>query len=222
MKKYLNLSVAVLLGALTLTACSESNDSDNEESGFNIVKTAPLTDEDSYPLNTLDGNYSQKQFGQTAMDDCDELGSQLVKANATIAKAQLNSQQEAFLYKVLENLVDNVIVPTYKQLADNTEDLEKTLHGLTAANITQAQIDKACTDFKAARLYWERSEAFLGGAAADFDIDPTIDSRPLNHSLLLTYLQSGRTDFSEEEIEDATSRLAVPQNWPTHSASARC
>ena len=47
MKKYLNLSVAVLLGALTLTACSESNDSDNEESGFNIVKTAPLTDEDS-------------------------------------------------------------------------------------------------------------------------------------------------------------------------------
>ena len=204
MKKYLNLSVAVLLGALTLTACSESNDSDNEESGFNIVKTAPLTDEDSYPLNTLDGNYSQKQFGQTAMDDCDELGSQLVKANATIAKAQLNSQQEAFLYKVLENLVDNVIVPTYKQLADNTEDLEKTLHGLTAANITQAQIDKACTDFKAARLYWERSEAFLGGAAADFDIDPTIDSWPLNRSLLQTYLQSGRTDFSEEEIEDAT------------------
>ena len=102
------------------------------------------------------------------------------------------------------NLVDNVIVPTYTSLADNTEDLEKTLHGLTAASITQAQIDKACADFKAARLYWERSEAFLGGAAADFDIDPTIDSWPLNRSLLLTYLQSGRTDFSDEEIEDAT------------------
>ena len=71
-------------------------------------------------------------------------------------------------------------------------------------SITQEKINKACADFKSARENWERSEAFLGGAAADFDIDPTIDSWPLNRSLLLTYLQSGRTDFSDEEIEDAT------------------
>jgi hypothetical protein len=97
-----------------------------------------------------------------------------------------------------------VIVPTYTQLADDVEDLEGTLHGLTVNSITQAQIDKACADFKQARQNWERSEAFLMGAASDFDIDPTIDSWPLNRSLLLTYLQSGRTDFSDEEIEDAT------------------
>jgi len=138
------------------------------------------------------------------MDACDNLGKQLEKANGVIASASLTEAQETYLYEVLNNLVDNVIVPTYTSLADNTEDLEKTLHGLTASSITQAQIDKACADFKAARLYWERSEAFLGGAAADFDIDPTIDSWPLNRSLLLTYLQSGSTDFSDEEIEDAT------------------
>ena len=182
MKKYLNLSVAVLLGALTLTACSESNEDDGNKGDI----------------------YSDVTYGNAAMDACDNLGKQLEKANGVIASASLTEAQETYLYEVLNNLVDNVIVPTYTQLADNTEDLEKTLHGLTAASITQAQIDKACADFKAARLYWERSEAFLGGAAADFDIDPTIDSWPLNRSLLLTYLQSGRTDFSDEEIEDAT------------------
>lgn len=182
MKKILNLSVAVLLGALTLTACSESNEGDGNKGNI----------------------YSDVTYGNAAMDACDDLGKQLEKANGVIASASLTEAQETYLYEVLNNLVDNVIVPTYTSLADNTEDLEKTLHGLTATSITQAQIDKACADFKAARLYWERSEAFLGGAAADFDIDPTIDSWPLNRSLLLTYLQSGRTDFSEEEIEDAT------------------
>ena len=182
MKKFLNLSVAVLLGALTLTACSESNEDDENKGDI----------------------YSDVTYGNAAMDACDNLGKQLENANGIIASASLTEAQETYLYEVLNNLVDNVIVPTYTSLADNTEDLEKTLHGLTAASITQAQIDKACADFKAARLYWERSEAFLGGAAADFDIDPTIDSWPLNRSLLLTYLQSGRTDFSDEEIEDAT------------------
>ena len=90
---------------------------------------------------------------------------------------------------------------TYTKLADNTEALEKTLHGLTTSTITQAQIDEACRDFKAARMYWEQSEAFLGGAASDFDVDPTIDSWPLNRSLLLSYFNNGMND---EMLDDAT------------------
>ena len=109
--------------------------------------------------------------------------------------------QEAYLYKVLKNLVDNVIVPTYTQLANETEKLESTLNGLTVNTITQAQINAACEDFKEARKYWERSEAFLMGAAGDFDIDPTIDSWPLNRSLLLSYFNNGMND---EMLEDAT------------------
>jgi hypothetical protein len=184
MKKYLSLSVAVILGALTFTSCSEDNNSDNPGNGGNI--------------------YSDVSYGNAAMDACDDLGNQLEKANGVIAAASLSDAQEAYLYEVLDNLVDNVIVPTYTKLADDTEDLEKTLNGLDVNSITQEKVNKACEDFKSARENWERSEAFLGGAAADFDIDPTIDSWPLNRSLLLTYLQSGRTDFSDEEIEDAT------------------
>ena len=202
MKKYFILPLALLLGMTTFTACSD-NDDDNEgdSENFDIVRTNPVVDEETYPSNTAESAYSQKMWGNAAMDACDDLAIQLVAANAVIGNALLTDNQEAYLYKVLENIVDNVIVPTYTQLADDTEDLEKTLNGLTVSTITQAQINQACEDFKSARKNWERSEAFLGGAAADFDIDPTIDSWPLNRSLLLDYFHNGMND---EMLEDAT------------------
>jgi hypothetical protein len=98
-------------------------------------------------------------------------------------------------------LVNNVIIPTYTDLADDVEDLEKTLNGLTATSITQTQINEACDDFKDAREEWERSEAFLMGAASEFDIDPTIDSWPLNRTLLVSYFNNGMND---QMLEDAT------------------
>ena len=202
MKKYFYFA-AVLFVGFSFTACSSDNDDNkNEETqDFSIVKTSPIVDQDSYPANTIEANYSNKTFGNTAMDACDELASELVKANEIIGNSKLTDAQEAYLYKVLENLVSNVIVPTYTKLADETEALENTLNGLTTSTITQAQINSACADFKEARKYWERSEAFLGGAAADFDIDPTIDSWPLNRSLLLDYFHNGMND---EMLEDAT------------------
>ena len=204
MKKYLILSFAALMGAMTFTACG---DDDNNKGGgdggdskeFNIVTTNPIVDNDSYASNT--SGYTDKAFGNAAIDGCVDLVDELTAANAIIASSQLTDIQESYLYLVLDNLVDNVIVPTYTNLADNVEDSEKTLKDLTVSTITQSQINKACEDFKAARLYWERSEAFLMGAASDFDIDPTIDSWPLNRSLLLSYFNNG---MSEEMLNDAT------------------
>ena len=203
MKKYFYLPVAVLMGALTATSCSSDDDNDENTTDFNIVTTAPAVDEDNYPANTTQANYSNKAFGQTAIDACATLVSELTKANTTIATSKLSEAQEAYLRKVLENLVTNVIVSTYTKLADDVEDLEKTLNGLTVSTITQAQIDKACADFKDARQNWERSEAFLGGAASDFSIDPTIDSWPLDRAELLDYFKGGMT----AEIEDESTIL---------------
>ena len=177
MKKYFILPVAVLLGALTFTSCSDDDDDKKTE----------------------DSAYTDKSYGNAAMDACDATVTELEKANRAIASANLTSTQEAYLQDVLANLVDNVIVPTYTKLANDVEDLEKTLNGLTVSTITQAQIDKACTDFKSARENWERSEAFLGGAASDFAIDPTIDSWPLDRSELLNYFKGGMTAEIEEE-----------------------
>jgi len=203
MKKYFILSAAVLMGALTITSCSSKDDDNNQQTttDFNIIMTQPEVDQDNYPLNTTPANYSNTQFGEDAIESCADLVTNLQGANMAIAVSRLTEQQETYLREVLKNLVSNVIVPTYTQLADETEKLENTLNGLTVSTITQSQINSACEDFKEARKYWERSEAFLMGAASDFDIDPTIDSWPLNRSLLLNYFNNG---MNAEMLADAT------------------
>lgn len=185
MKKHLILSIAVLMGALTFTSCNDDDD-EKKDPDSTIVDNA---------------KYKDKSYGNASIDACANVVSQLEAANQIIATASLTSEQEDYLRNTLTNLVNNVIVPTYTALADDVEDLEKTLNGLTVNTITQAQINAACNDFKKARENWERSEAFLMGAASDFDIDPTIDSWPLNRTLLLSYFNNGMND---EMLEDAT------------------
>ena len=158
-------------------------------------------DDDDDPKDPTEDMYKDRSYGNQAVDACADVVSKLEAANSTIAGSTLSSEQETYLRNVLKNLVSNVIVPTYTELADDVEDLEKTLNGLTVNTISQSQINKACDDFKDARENWERSEAFLMGAASDFDIDPTIDSWPLNRSLLLNYFNNGMND---EMLEDAT------------------
>ena len=185
MKKHLILSIAVLMGALTFTSCNDDDD-EKKDPDSTIVDNA---------------KYKDKSYGNASIDACANVVSQLEAANQIIATASLTTEQEDYLRNTLTNLVNNVIVPTYTALADDVEDLEKTLNGLTVNTITQAQINTACNDFKKARENWERSEAFLMGAASDFDIDPTIDSWPLNRTLLLSYFNNGMND---EMLEDAT------------------
>ena len=193
MKKIIYSMMATLMMGLTLTACGndDSNDNNNANNNNNGSESTIVSD----------AKYKDKSYGTAAMDACNDVVTNFEAANLTIAASELNAEQEAYLRQVLSNLVSKVIIPTYTKLADDVEDLEKTLNGLTASTITQSQINTACNDFKAARENWERSEAFLMGAASDFDIDPTIDSWPLNRSLLLSYFQGG---MKPEMLEDAT------------------
>ena len=191
MKKFFLLSLALLM-SLSFTACG--SDDDNKNNGT----TPGDTNESTISTDT---KYKDPSYGTAAIEACATVVTNFEAANLTIATAELNKEQETYLRNVLSGLVSNVIVPTYTKLADDVEDLEKTLNGLTTNNITKAQINKACEDFKDARENWERSEAFLMGAASDFDIDPTIDSWPLNRSLLLSYFQGG---MKPEMLEDAT------------------
>ena len=191
MKKFFLLSLALLM-SLSFTACG--SDDDNKNNGT----TPGDTNESTISTDT---KYKDPSYGTAAVEACAAVVTNFEAANLTIATAELNKEQETYLRNVLSGLVSNVIVPTYTKLADDVEDLEKTLNGLTVSTITQTQINKACEDFKSARENWERSEAFLMGAASDFDIDPTIDSWPLNRSLLLSYFQGG---MKPEMLEDAT------------------
>ncbi len=184
MKKYYLIAAAILGASIMFTACSDNDDNKGNN-------------------NQTDKRYSDKSYGNSAIDACNDLVDALTKANSAIASSKV-SEYESELKGIIDNVVDNVIIKTYTNLADDTESLLKTLNGLNVNTLTQNAINNACAEFKKARNHWELSEAFLGGAASDFDVDPTIDSWPLNRTLLISYLSSGRTDFTEEELDDAS------------------
>ena len=105
------MSVALLLGAVSFSSCSDSDDDNNKQ-----------TDEAAY---------SDKSYGQNAIDACAKVVNSLTAANEKVGNAKLTTAQSDELVLVLKNLVDNVIVPTYTQLADDAEALQKTLKGFT-------------------------------------------------------------------------------------------
>ncbi len=100
---------------------------------------------------------------------------------------------------LLTTYVNNVVVPTYKSLAAKAIDLNEVC-GQLKANPSQELVKKACEEWTAARKYWELSEAFLFGAAADYNIDPHIDSWPLQKAQLDNVLAN--VDLMKELEED--------------------
>ena len=112
-----------------------------------------------------------------------------------VGQATVNvSSSDKEMQKVAKVYVNQVVYPTYQALAANARTLYTTTAALyTAAEsgtMTQAQIDAACEAFKDTRREWERSEAFLYGSASDNELDPHIDSWPLDHDELVNALKN--------------------------------
>ncbi len=81
--------------------------------------------------------------------------------------------------QVLQQYVEHTIAPTYMNLANYTDQLVDELDAFRTSG-SQSDLNKVCETFLNARAWWEKSEAFLFGAASDFGIDPHIDSWPLD------------------------------------------
>ncbi len=90
---------------------------------------------------------------------------------------------------IATQFVDHTVAPTYTALAAATEDLAAQLAALKD-NPTQSGLQAACDKFLEARAWWEKSEAFLFGAAGDFGVDPHIDSWPLDEDAFNTLMNS--------------------------------
>lgn len=99
------------------------------------------------------------------------------------------TQEDAASLAVVEQFVDHTVNPTYTTLAAKAEQLANQLAALKS-NPTQSALNDACETFLAAREAWEKSEAFLYGAAGDFGIDPHIDSWPLDEDAFNTLMGS--------------------------------
>ena len=80
---------------------------------------------------------------------------------------------------IVKQYLNQTVYPTYGSLATEAQNLVDRLEALKE-NKTQNNLDQATVSFLEARKWWEKSEAFLFGAASDFGIDPHIDSWPLD------------------------------------------
>lgn len=109
------------------------------------------------------------------------------------ATTSINSSDKE-MQKVAKNYVQEVVYPTYQALASNARTLYSAAQTLyksaEAGTMTQNEINAACEAFKNTRREWERSEAFLFGSATDNELDPHIDSWPLDRKELKNALKN--------------------------------
>ena len=107
--------------------------------------------------------------------------------------------KEAMFKAAVMPYVDNTVVPTYKGMADNAiamaDACADIADAFAAGTLTTEMVQEAGNCWNNSRAYWEKSEAFLYGPAANYYIDPHIDSWPLDKNAmddLLDYLRSGK------------------------------
>lgn len=110
------------------------------------------------------------------------------------------SQKEKSFKAAIVPYVDNTIVPTYRGMADNAILMSDACNAIAEAfeegTLSVEHIKAAGEYWNLCRDYWEKSEAFLYGAAADYNIDPHIDSWPLDKNAmeeLLVDLRNGKS-----------------------------
>ncbi|MBR4925310.1 MAG: imelysin [Prevotella sp.] len=97
----------------------------------------------------------------------------------------VTKEQNEAIEALVKQYLNDVVYPTYTNLANESENLYNKISALkvklkAGTTVNQSEIDAICISYKTARKYWEQSEAFLYGAASDFEIDPHIDTWPLD------------------------------------------
>ncbi len=98
------------------------------------------------------------------------------------------SAKERTLQAATIAYVDQTVLPTYAAMADAAVEMRDLCHAMqdkfAAGTLTQTDIKAAGEAWKLARKNWELSEAFLYGPAANHNIDPHIDSWPLDKAAM--------------------------------------
>lgn len=108
------------------------------------------------------------------------------------------SQKEQTLQAATVDYVNHTVLPTYSAMADAAIRMRDLCHTIQekygAGSLTTNDIKAAGDAWKEARKNWELSEAFLFGPAANHNIDPHIDSWPLDKAAmdnLLVQIRNG-------------------------------
>lgn len=99
-----------------------------------------------------------------------------------------DSSKEAAFKAAVATYVDQTVRPTYAAMADAAITLHECALEIqakhAAGSLQQADVDAAAQAWRTSRKHWELSEAFLFGPAANHNIDPHIDSWPLDKAAM--------------------------------------
>lgn len=106
-------------------------------------------------------------------------------------KTEVGHSDTSVSQEVLQNVSKNVIIPTYKEL--NTKAMElKTAVEAFQKDGSEEMLGKARDAWRATRVPWEQSEAFLWGPTGDQGLDPALDSWPVNVEDMNTIINSDK------------------------------
>ncbi|MBR6507909.1 MAG: hypothetical protein IKT19_00115 [Paludibacteraceae bacterium] len=101
---------------------------------------------------------------------------------------EVTNDKEQEFAKVMTPYVNNTVLATYQGMADEGQTLlekcELILSAQEKGTDYSALMTEAQTSWRAMRKYWEQSEAFLYGPADQYNIDPRVDSWPLDFNAM--------------------------------------
>ena len=167
-------------------------------------------------------NHIGSTEAQQAMEACAALQASLsevtnddneVEAGAAAVNLRdaVNKLDEATLQAIINNYVDNVVVPTYKNLKDQNATLYQTVNAFVA-NPSNDGFEACATAWMNARQPWETSEAFLFGPVATFGLDPNMDSWPLDQTAIVDIMKSQKWNSLVWADGDDDAKVESAQN----------
>ena len=141
-------------------------------------------------------------------NDEDEVEAGAAAVNLRDAVLKLD---EATLQAIINNYVDNVVVPTYKNLKEQNTILYQTVNAFVA-NPSNDGFEACATAWMNARQPWETSEAFLFGPVATFGLDPNMDSWPLDQTAIVDIMKSQKWNGLVWADGDDDAKVESAQN----------
>lgn len=116
---------------------------------------------------------------------------------------EVSTEKEAALQQAVTPYVNNTVIATYSAMADAGLTLLDQCGQILAKVETGEDYSKlmsdAGTSWRAMRKHWEQSEAFLYGPASAHNIDPHIDSWPLDFNAMNALLHDAERMAAIEE-----------------------
>ncbi len=139
-----------------------------------------------------------------AMDACAELVTSLEALNGLVA----DNLSEKDCQAIVDQFVDKVALPTYKDLAAKNKALLAAVQALQKSP-SNATFEAACEAWLASRQPWETSEAFLFGPVSELGLDPNMDSWPLDQDGIVQVMKEQKWSSFQWTGEYAEGNEAI-------------